>query len=46
MPSLEVRGSGGGHPPVTIRERELHLNGTGGVILFRARFSDEPGSFF
>ena len=30
-PSLEVRRCGDGHPPVTKREREIHLNGTSGV---------------
>ena len=35
MPSLEVRLSRGGHPPVTEREREIRLNGTGGVKLYR-----------
>jgi hypothetical protein len=30
-PYLEVRNRGDGHPPFTEREREIHLNGTGGV---------------
>src|SRR5215510_5973250 len=34
MPSLEVRGSRDGYPPVTKWEREIHLNGTRGVILW------------
>src|SRR5947207_15185657 len=36
-PSLEVRRCGDGHPPVTKREREIHLNGTSGV-----KFSKNP----
>jgi len=38
MPSLEVRRSRDGHPPVTKWEREIHLNGTCGVIYL------EPGA--
>jgi carbamoyl-phosphate synthase small subunit len=43
---LEVRRSGGGHPPVTIRERDIHPNGTSGVIHCGARISNGPGAFF
>ncbi len=43
---MEVRRSGGGHPPVTIRERDIHPNGTSGVILCGARIGDDPGAFF
>jgi hypothetical protein len=38
---LEVRRCGDGHPPVTKREREIRLNGTGGV-----KFHKKPGSNF
>jgi hypothetical protein len=38
MPSLEVRRCGDGHPPLTERERVIHLNGTGGV-----KFCERPG---
>jgi hypothetical protein len=38
---LEVRRCGDGHPPVTQREREIRLNGTGGV-----KFRKKPGSKF
>jgi hypothetical protein len=43
---LEVRRSGDGHPPFTEREREIHLNGTGGVkILRRLGSIVDPGLF-
>ena len=44
---MEVRRSGDGHPPFTEREREIHLNGTGGVkILRRLGSIVDPGLFF
>ena len=42
---MEVRRSDGGHPPVTRRERDIHLNGTRGVLIQGARISDGPGAF-
>jgi hypothetical protein len=44
---LEVRRCGDGHPPVTKREREIRLNGIGGVIFQKAwiEFVD-PGLSF
>jgi len=38
---LEVRSCGGGYPPVTERERDIHLNGTCGAII-----SKSPERFF
>jgi hypothetical protein len=38
---LEVRRSGDGRPPFTEREREIHLNGTGGV-----KIQKKPGPKF
>jgi hypothetical protein len=32
---LEVRRCGDSHPPVTKREREIRLNGTGGVKILK-----------
>jgi hypothetical protein len=45
MPSLEVSFSRGGHPPVTEREREIRLNGTGGVKLYETPESKRFGRF-
>jgi hypothetical protein len=42
-PSLEVRFRSDGHPPFTEREREIHLNGTSGVILKNPDRNFDPG---
>jgi len=44
-PWLEVRRCGDGHPPVTKREREIRLNGIGGVILKNPDRNFDPGFF-
>jgi hypothetical protein len=44
-PSLEVRFRSDGHPPFTEREREIHLNGTGGVIFRNPDRKFDPGFF-
>ena len=44
-PSLEVRRCGDGHPPVTKREREIRLNGIGGVIFRNPDRNFDPGFF-
>jgi hypothetical protein len=43
---LEVRVCGGGRPPVTERERDIHLNGTCGVILCKAWIESSIQAFF
>jgi hypothetical protein len=40
---LEVRRCGDGHPPVTKREREIRLNGIGGVIFRNPDRNFDPG---
>src|SRR5207253_10608297 len=45
MPSLEVRRCGDGHPPVTERERDIRLNGTGGVKFCVARIEKSVRAF-
>jgi hypothetical protein len=42
---LEVRRRGDGHPPFTEREREIHLNGTGGVKIYETPESKDSGVF-
>jgi len=43
---LEVRRCGDGHPPVTKREREIRLNGIGGVIFRNPDRNFGPGFLF
>jgi hypothetical protein len=44
---LEVRNRSDGHPPFTEREREIHLNGIGGVkFCERLGLIDESKPFF
>jgi hypothetical protein len=46
-PSLEVRFRSDGHPPFTEREREIHLNGTGGVKIYDGAWVyHDPGLLF
>jgi hypothetical protein len=42
-PLLEVRFRSDGHPPFTEREREIHLNGTSGVIFKNPDRNFDPG---
>jgi len=42
---LEVRRCGDGHPPVTEREREIRLNGTGGVKISKNPNRDFDSGF-
>src|SRR2546430_17133894 len=44
-PLLEVRRCGDGHPPVTERERDIRLNGTGGVKFCVARIEKSVRAF-
>jgi hypothetical protein len=42
---LEVRNRSDGHPPFTEREREIHLNGIGGVKFLKPGSKFDPGFF-
>jgi hypothetical protein len=43
---LEVRRSCGGHPPVTERERDIRLNGIGGVKILKSPNRASASGFF